>query len=270
MGRRHTHSHARLTDIDWRAQQSRLNTVNASFKCLCAVVALVLVLALRSVWAAAFVILSLCLLTVAVGKTPLRVYLRLMLTPVLFVLLSTVALLFDYSPVSGGVLTIPFFAGYLCVTSAAAVSTARLVLNAVAAVSCLYALSLSTPVGEIIAVLRRAHLPEIIIELMYLIYRYIFVLSQTLTQLKTAAGSRMGFEGSFAARIRTTGYIMSSLLQRSFGRASASYDAMEARCYAGTLRFVERQSPLMAGHLLCAALWFCAAAAVAIIEKGVV
>ena len=43
---------------------------------------------------------------------------------------------------------------------------------------------------------------------------------------------------------------MTSLLVSSFQKASASFDAMQSRCYAGRLRFLEERSALKPAHIL--------------------
>ncbi|MEG0853887.1 MAG: cobalt ECF transporter T component CbiQ [Angelakisella sp.] len=248
------HRHVDLTCIDFYAQHSGLGQISPGLKCCSALLALTLVLAANSFLVSGFVVVSLCAVTVFLGKTSLKLYLRLMLIPLTFVLISGLALLLDYSPTVLGLLNLPFFNGYLCVTADSLFSTAHVTVNAVAAVSCLYTLSLSTPMGDIISVLRKGLVPEIFIELMYLIYRYIFVLSHTLAQLKIATASRLGF-CDYKNSFRTIGKIMTRLLLRSFQKASASFDAMESRCYTGTLRFMGQSHPIRGTHLLAITLW---------------
>lgn len=65
----------------------------------------------------------------------------------------------------------------------------NLVLKALGAVSALYMMTLTTPLSEIIAVLRKAHVPKLIIELMNMIYRYIFIMIDTHSRMKNSAES---------------------------------------------------------------------------------
>ena len=53
------------------------------------------------------------------------------------------------------------------------------VMGSLGAVGCLYFLSLSTPVPELLDALRRARVPEVVGDLAVLIYRYIFILFAT-------------------------------------------------------------------------------------------
>ena len=263
---RHGHSHDDWTAIDYYALQSRLHSVPAGLKALTALALIVLTLAFRAPLVSLLVWFLTAALTVAVGKTPLRTWARLFLTPLTFVLLSGLALLFDFAGSPSGVVSLPCFGAYLTIPLQAQQTTLVILTGATASVSCLYALCLSTPMPQLIAALGRVRIPELLIELMYLIYRYIFVLSGTLSQMKIAAASRLGY-GSFRRSFATTASIMTSLLISSFQRASASFDAMQSRCYEGRLRFLEQKLPLRASHLCSAAVLVALPVLAAIAER---
>lgn len=111
-----------------------------------------------------------------------------------------------------------------------------------APVGCLYFLSLSTPVPELLDALRRARVPEVVGDLAVLIYRYIFILFATFRSMRDAAASRLGYAGPVRS-LRTTGRVYGGLLAHSFRRAQACFDAMESRCYDGGIRFLTREKP---------------------------
>lgn len=113
-----------------------------------------------------------------------------------------------------------------------------LILKVFAGISALEMMTLSTPISEIICVLRKAHVPKIIIELMSLIYRYIFILMDVSIKMKNSAKSRQGY-CDFKTSCYTFGSIASNILIISLKKANAYYDAMEARCYDGDLMFLE-------------------------------
>lgn len=126
--------------------------------------------------------------------------------------------------------------------------------RALGAVGCLYFLSLSTPVPELLDALRRARVPEVVGDLAVLIYRYIFILFATFRSMRDAAASRLGYAGPVRS-LRTTGRVYGGLLAHSFQRAQACFDAMESRCYDGGIRFLTREKPVRAPHaLVCGAL----------------
>ena len=149
---------------------------------------------------------------------------------------------------------VPFLGGYF-VLRAPAQTAARLVMaRALGAVGCLYFLSLSTPVPELLDALRRARVPEVVGDLAVLIYRYIFILFAAFRSMRAAAASRLGYAGPVRS-LRTTGRVYGGLLAHSFRRAQACFDAMESRCYDGGIRFLTREKPVRAPHaLVCGAL----------------
>lgn len=251
------HEHGGALSIDALAQRSKLSAVNATLKtwgCL----ALVFCAAFSKLPAAGLVLAAVMLvLTVIIGRLPVHEYLSLLSLPAIFMLLSGLALLFDWSLLPNGVLNLPIAGGYFVVRAAAQARAALVMSRALGAVSCLYLLSLSTPMTEIIAVLRRAHVPNVVVELMYLIYRYIFLMLNMYSTMRDAAESRLGYDG-LPRSLRTTGQLYGNLLARSFRRASACFDAMESRCYDGELRFLERAKPIRPLHGVCAgALLLC-------------
>lgn len=242
-----------LATIDQISVNSRLSGVNPALKMIFFCGALLAAVASRSALFDLAAALMMALIVLLSGRVRLQKYLRLLLVPVAFLLVSVLAVLFDWSRGAAGVLNLPVFGGFLIVTKASQLDALRLIAKVLAGICCLYALSLTTPLYDIVSVLRAVRLPEVVIELMFLIYRYIFVLGELMSTMKTAAASRFGFRGHRAA-MRTAGGIMTSLLALSFRRASTAFDAMESRCYDGHLRFLSPVKPLRARDLTAACL----------------
>ncbi|MFC6989043.1 energy-coupling factor transporter transmembrane component T family protein [Haloplanus sp. GCM10025708] len=114
-------------------------------------------------------------------------------------------------------------------------------LRAIASLSVLSFLSLTTTVPQLVAALDELRLPESIIELMLLVYRGVQVLVEQAVRLDTAARLRGGFE-SRRTLFRTTKLVASSLLVSSLDRAEAFGTAMESRNYAGRMPVPEYES----------------------------
>lgn len=257
------HSHGGTLAIDMLAQRSRLNEVNGALKVWGSLTLLVLCVAMNSVAAGIVLTLVALCLTVFWGKLPLHDYLSLLSLPGAFMLISGLALLFSYERAPVGVLNLNFFGGYLSVTAASQATTLLVMAKALGAVSCLYLMSLSTPLTEMIGVLRRAHIPPVVAELMYLIYRYIFILLDMYRTMHDAAESRLGYYG-FSRSLKTTGEIYGNMLARSFQKANACFDAMESRCYEGEIRFLEDEKPLRCTHALTGCTLFVIVAAMGV------
>ncbi|MDD4850476.1 MAG: cobalt ECF transporter T component CbiQ [Gemmiger sp.] len=254
----HHHQDGPMLDIDRYARRSRLSGENAGAKLALALVLLAGCVCAHTVWPPLALFVAMLGLTVGVGGLPLGQYLALFSLPLAFLLLSGVGLLWGYTSVlpADAMLALRWPGGYLVVTAAAQAQARLVMARALGGVSCLYFLSLSTPLPEILAVLRKIHFPAIIIELATLIYRYIFLLLGSYYTMHAAAQSRLGYVG-YKRSIRTTARVYQNLLAGSFRRAGACLDAMESRCYTGELRFLQQKKTLSTPAAAC----FCLLAA---------
>lgn len=98
----------------------------------------------------------------------------------------------------------------------------------------------TTPSGELFNVLERMHVPSLIIELMNMMYRFIFTMMDTQSRMKNAAESRLGYK-DYRTSIKSFGSTASNLLVVSFKKANAYYDALESRGYDGRMHFQEEK-----------------------------
>lgn len=171
------------------------------------------------------------------GKVPVGKYLRMFRLPLGFLALSGLVLLWEYSGVREGILSFSVGPGYLSMTRETVLRTILVTFRALGAVSALFALGMTTPVTELNGVLKRLHCPDLICSLMYLMYRYIFLMYQVHGNMKQAAEGRMGYI-DYRTSLRTTAGIYGNLLAYSYRQAGANFDAMESRCFDGSVRFL--------------------------------
>ena len=229
--------------IDKLCYTSGLRYVNGTIKFLFAVATIFIVLFTRSFIIGGLVLLVTGILTVHYGGIPFKVYLKLMGLPLIFLLLSVIAILITVSPQPLSFFSVPFGGNYLTINPASGIFVAHLIITAFACVSCLYFLALSTPMTNILTVLKRLKCPKIIIELMLLIYRFIFILFDFATSISQSQKSRLG-NRTLKQGIQSMGLLGSSLLVKAFKRSSQLYDAMESRCYDGEIKVLEERSPV--------------------------
>jgi len=242
------HKHPQFLTIDVLAHSSRMRKVNPSLKFWITLVLMVICISARSPVAGIFLTILMILLVVCVGGFDLHDYINILALPVSFLMTSGLVLLFEVTAQRVGVISVPLFGYWLCVTNMTQARTAIVLARALGAISCLYLLSMTTPMSELIGVLRRAHCPNVIIELMYLIYRYIFILLSMHHTMRNAAKSRLGYV-DYRTSIRTTGNLYSNLLSRSYRQANNNFDAMESRCYDTEIRFLENRGKITGIHI---------------------
>ena len=103
-------------------------------------------------------------------------------------------------------------------------------------------LALTTPLIDIIALLRRLKTPEALLDIMVLCYRTLFVFSETVHDTITAQSARLGY-ATARLTIRSLGGLVANITVQVWQRSQALYLAAMARNNDGPLRFIEHTYP---------------------------
>lgn len=248
------HKHGEGFTIDLYAYASQLRKWNSDFKAAFSILILILSIVLNNPYASVAIIVAMAYLTVVKGGLPFTVYLSFLTIPLSFILLGTFTIAIDFSKVPVGQYNLDLGFCYVYTSIEQLKKMLFLIVKALAAVSALQMMTLSTPSNEIISFLSKIHIPKLIIELMHLIYRFIFILLDVHRQMRNSAQARQGF-CDFRTSCLTFGNIASNTLVISLKKANTYYNAMEARCYDGELLFLEEKKEVLPNHLFIAALF---------------
>lgn len=220
--------------------RSRLKKWNATYKVCFSMAALFTVLIGNDVWLSLLTILYMGWLSCGIGKIKGRDYLRCMLIPLSFLALSCLAMAVQYGANTDRLAGMMLGTQTLYVTRAGLCLAGSLFLKSLAAISCMFLMSLSTPMGELLYVLGRLRIPGTLLALMHFIYRYIFILLETNRRQKEAIMSRLGYENPHN-RLRVFGSEVANLLVVSMKRSQEYYDALQSRGYEGGCIFWEEK-----------------------------
>lgn len=235
--------------IDKLAYSSKLRYKNPMLKTVFATGMLLICVAAHMLAVSAVVLVFMAALTIRFSRVSFSHYTKLMGIPFGFLILSTIAIVLNISGTPAGFFSAAVGGKYLVADGTSLLEGARLVMTALASVSCLYFLTLTTPVIDILAVLRSLRCPKIIVELMLLIYRYIFIVLDMASAIKTSQNCRLGNK-DFMTELRSMGQMLTVLLIRSMNRSSCLFDAMESRCYNGELQVLEEHRPAKTGETI--------------------
>lgn len=252
--------------IDKLAYSSALRNRSPFLKSALAVVTLLLCVAARSFAVSGIVLLSMAALTVGYSRTSLPRYLKFMTAPFAFLLLGTVAIAVSFSDHPLDLWSIRLGSHYLAVSWESLLYAIRLIAVSLASVSCLYFLALTTPMLDLLTVLARLHCPWLMIELMMLIYRYIFVLLDMASAILTAQHCRLG-NRNLKTSVSSMGQMLSVLLMRAMARSSQLFDAMESRCYDGKIRVLIHTSKARLSEKIAVTLFLAVIAVIAFLCK---
>ena len=217
------------------AYQSRLRRVDPLPKLILSLTALVVCLCCGSGAVGLATAAAMGVLITALGGLPPRVYLHFLKIPMAFLAVGCATMLVRSYPAGTPVLAALPVGGRLWgFDGAALAAAAALFFRALGAVGAMYFLALNTPVTDLTMCLGRLHVPRLLVELMELIYRFIFVLSETAGSIRTAQASRLGYQG-LRRSLSSMGTMASLVFLRAWRRADRIYAALESRGYTGSL-----------------------------------
>lgn len=176
-------------------------------------------------------------LTVIGAGIPVRDYLRLTVLPALFLLWSCLTLAVSFS---GGELPLADIPALNLTVSLTRQGMGQAVLTLArslgASLSLLF-LALTTPMTEIMGLLRSLGTPRLLIELMTIAYRQVFLFLEIAGQIRAAQEARLGYASTRLAMKSLAG-LAGTILIRSLGRARQNHLGLLARGYDSELRFL--------------------------------
>jgi cobalt/nickel transport system permease protein len=181
---------------------------------------------------------------------PARVIAKLMLVPVGFLIIGVLAIAILISSSNEGMLlNIKVGNYFLGVTENSLMLAGSTILKSISAVSALYFLVLTTPMIEIIYVLQLLRFPSIILELMILMYRFIFVFLETAFYIYTSQSARLGY-CSFKRSINSFGLLFANLWGKTFVKSQALCTSLLSRGYDRELKVLYPTYTLSTANVL--------------------
>lgn len=236
-----------MLNIDQLAYANRLRFQHPMEKFLFSIITMTVCLVANSYVIYFAVILLMSLITLFRAGIPWRFYFKLILLPLSFLLIGlfTIVVSIGWQGAeaheinsSAWLYRIAFNNFWVGIRLADTLLTANIFLKSLATVTCLYFLSLTTPMVEIIAVLKKLRVPKIFIELMSLVYRFVFVLLETAQKVYVSQNSRCGY-GSLKTSFNSAGQLLSSVFVKSFHKSQNLFTSLSARGFTGDLNVLE-------------------------------
>lgn len=172
------------------------------------------------------------------AKIPGHVVFKLMLVPISFLLIGVITMAVNISTVNYEMLyRVEIGPYYVGITKASISLAGATLIKSFSTVACLYFLTLTIPMVETIYVLQLLKLPVIVVELMVLMYRFVFVFVETAFNIYTAQSSRWG-HCNFKRSMYSFGLLFANLWGKAFIKSQALFTSLQSRGYEGDLRVI--------------------------------
>ena len=221
--------------IDCYAYSNKIRAVDPAQKAGLAVIVLLLCLVFNHPADSLLAVAWMWGLAVWQAGLPVLIFGRVLVAELFFLCLATVAVALSISltaPANPEAWLLPVGPLWISSTPADIYKAANLVLRALGAASAMNFLALTTPLVDLVDLLRRLRFSPILIDLMTVMYRFIFVLLDSLNRMYMAQDSRLGYS-SYWRGMSSAGLLGSRLFVDAFQRSRRLQTALDARGYEG-------------------------------------
>ena len=167
------------------------------------------------------------------AKINVKYYISMLLIPVSFLLLSIVAVLFSIgSDKSSFLYCTKVFNLYLGVTEFSIDNATLLFLRAMSSLTCAYFIALTIPINQLIIVFKTIKLPNVFIEMVILVYRFIFIFLEESKEIYVAQEMRFGYV-NITNSYKSLSVLISILFIRVMSRYKDMTISLESKLYNG-------------------------------------
>ncbi len=231
--------------IDIIAHTNRLRRIDTRLKVIFAITTLLITVASTSPIPPFLVFITATFLILFAAKIKYKTYFLLLITPLFFGLASLLLMSLFFGYIDSPLYSFEILSHTFIVQREGANMGLLVASRTLAGSACLFFLALTTPMTELFTGLRWIRIPEVVIELAMIIYRYIFVFLEEAERMWLA--SQMKGEINLRTKIDVFSMLVSTLFLRTIHQGEKLFVAMNSRCYDGepnSLAYQEKQTKI--------------------------
>lgn len=230
--------------IDRFAYTNKFSEYNPYAKVLFALVVIVLSIANSNIYFSSAIIMAVISLTLLGAKIPFIPYLKMLLVPIIYLIISILSIIFSFgfSEVDVAnfvyVKQIDFLNFYVGIALGAVKNGITTSLRAVCAIVSMYFLILTTPCNQQIRVMKKAKLSSVFIELYVLTYRFIAIFIEEASEIHTAQKMKFGYN-NYHNSMKSLAILIKTLFVRIMIRYKDMESILEIKHFDGNF-YVEK------------------------------
>jgi cobalt/nickel transport system permease protein len=254
-----------LEDI---AQKNGLREVNTYLKLITGIGTILLCLFSTSYIPPLFIALVLTGAILFLARVDVKTYAELFIVPLWFAVMSVAGIIL----ISGGQDIfwrwdiLPSFS--LSITRESINQGVFVFCRVIGGMSAICFISLTTPMTDIFIVFRQCKVPEIVIDLMMIIYRTIFIILDQVIQIYHAQVMRLGYS-TWHESIHSFASLCGAAFIASWNSGEDLIRAMDARCYDGKFAIMGETRPVEYVSLAALCAFLLISVVVVIFSQGI-
>lgn len=226
--------------IDDYAYKNKLSKVNPNMKFAIGMLLLILSLINPYNYISLIIIAIMSLVIVGIAKIELKDYIHFIKIPLVFLIISIIMILLTFSKDKEVLLySIKIGSLYIGVSNESIISSTHLFFRALSCLTCIYFIMLTTPFNQLIFVFKKLHLPDIVLEISMLMYRFIFIFMEEVADIRKSQELRFGYI-NLKNGYNSFGLLVNMLFKRMMIRYDEMSIALDMKLYDGTFFIVEQ------------------------------
>lgn len=208
--------------IDKYAYTNSLTEINPKIKGSIGLIFLIISMAFKNIFCLISIITFMSSLIVFLAKIDLKSYLKLVKIPMYFLIMGVLINLINISFDSKGLIySLNIMSLNIGISNKSIITSVHILFRAIACLTCVYFFILTTPFNQIIFLLKKLHISDTVIELSMLVYRFIFIFLEEVSDIRKSQQLRFGY-----INLKTSYNSIGILGNMLFKRMMKRYDEM--------------------------------------------
>lgn len=225
--------------IDDYAYKNKLAKVNPNIKFSMGIILLLLSLINSYNYISILIIVTMSFITVGIAKIQLRDYINFIKFPFIFLIISIGMILINFSKDKQSLIySIKLSSLYIGISNDSVTSSILLFFRALSSLTCIYFIMLTIPFNQLIFIFKKLHLPDVVLEISMLMYRFIFIFMDEVSDIRKSQELRFGYI-NLKNGYNSFGLLVNMLFQRMMIRYDEMSIALDMKLYNGTFHIVE-------------------------------
>lgn len=224
--------------IDKYAYTNRLRNLSPGIKASIGAIFLIASMLFKNLYILIGNILFMSFIIVVVAKIDFKSYINILKIPMYFLLMGVGMNLLNIS-VDGKELLYgcKFFSFYIGISKISIDTSIHILFRAISCLTCVYFFMLTTPFNQLIFLLKKLHLPDNLIEVTMLIYRFIFILLEEVSDIKKSQELRFGYI-NLKTSYKSLGILVNLLYRRIMKRYDDMCVSLDIKLYDGKFHII--------------------------------
>ncbi|MCI6774723.1 MAG: cobalt ECF transporter T component CbiQ [Methanobrevibacter boviskoreani] len=219
-------------NLDYVAHTNRIADYNPYVKVGISLFFMLSALILSNNYYSILVIILSSAIILGIARVSLKEYCKFLVIPFSFTFLTCLFILFFFP--QGEYIWDSGFWG-IGITTYSYTTSVLTFFRVFACFSALGIQSLTTPISDVMHVLRSIKVPKVFCEIAVLMYNAIFIFLECVETMRNAQKTRLGYLTTSLTAFKSMGSMFSNLFLQSLKKSETMQVALDSRCYTGEL-----------------------------------